>query len=143
MVWKTPDMPRSVVHSDEQLRPIWNFLNSGSEGKNLLVFGLVQDMDFWVQFMKPKGKTLFVTEESETLVRAKKDVVHVEYKTVASRDFERYMKKETWPELLLDLPNAVKDSHWHAIVIDAPDGCCYDKSILEIRGVSERRRRRK
>ena len=123
--------PHGTQQSDAQLKVVWDELNDDSQRrKNLLVFGLGMDSDYFANVANKGGKTVFIEDNPEWISKVTQkvhglSVARVTYKTVLNRDRERYKDPATWGELYMsDLPQDVLDTPWDVIIVDAPNGCC-------------------
>ena len=124
--------------SFEEYVLIYNCIASKG-GCNLLVFGLGRDSNLW-SVSNQNGKTIFLEDNPQWIEAAKQyslDVRHIEYTNVGN-DAKILLDdyKSGTNNLILDLPEDIRQIEWDVIIVDAPAGYgldmpCRMKSIYE------------
>jgi len=99
----------------------------GTRGKNLLVFGLRNDSEFWARKINPGGRTVFIENDGNWFKKISRRCPELEaymssYHTRVG-DFEQYKDERRWSELYMHgLPRSVLAEEWDVVLVDAPPG---------------------
>lgn len=104
--------------TEEEYRYISSFLGN----KNFLVFGCGYDTNLW-RYANRNGYTIFL-ESNPDWIWDSKDTFLVKYTTSLGKSNSLLLdyKSNKHEKLVMDMPEAVLDTTWDCIFVDAPPG---------------------
>ena len=101
----------------------YRYISKHLSNKNFLVFGTGYDTPLW-EYANRYGKTFFLEHDEKWIPKYKENVLKINY-TCSIEESNKLLEeynKTNYENLLINIPEKIRNSVWDCILVDSPPG---------------------